>query len=148
MKRESLSAAVGRALVVETCMIANGGPVTSVAICDDRPAVRQSLSEMLLPLPSLTNIDSVNDGFALIDVCAAGAVDIVLIGIHQATPTGDEAINLLLGMAPSTPVIVIGSIADIDRLVAATNRGARGLLLWDSPDQNSPETTDDGPLGW
>jgi DNA-binding NarL/FixJ family response regulator len=148
VKHESLSAAAGRAIVIETCLLANGGPVTSVVICDDRPAVRQSLSEMLLPLPSLASIDSVTNGFALVDVCAGRAVDVVLIGVHDGNTTGEDAIGLLLGMAPASAVIVIGSANDIDLLAAAASRGARGLLLWDVPEWPRHGTQDGGPLVW
>jgi CheY-like chemotaxis protein len=148
VKHESLTAAAGRAIVIETCLLANGGPVTSVVICDDRPAVRQSLSEMLLPLPSLATIDSVTDGFALVDVCTGREVDIVLIGVHDANTTGEDAIGLLLGMAPATAVIIIGSANDIDLLAAVASRGARGLLLWDVPDWPGQGTQGHGPLVW
>jgi DNA-binding NtrC family response regulator len=148
VKHESLSAAAGRAAIVEACFLANGGPVTSVAICDDRPSVRQSLSEMLLPLRSLLTLDSVADGFALIDVCDAVIVDIVLIGVHNDSTTGQHAFDLLLGLRPETPVIVIGAATDVDMLAEITARGARGLLIWDEPEDSGAGTQDNGPLVW
>ena len=67
------------------------------------------------------------------DALAAEPVDLVLIGVHPASPTGQDAIGLVLGMHPSTVIIVVGSTGDIDVLAMAYIRGPRGLLLWEPP---------------
>jgi DNA-binding NarL/FixJ family response regulator len=112
--------------------------VTSVLICDDRPAVRRGLSDMLRPLRPVVESRCVSDGFALLDAYAAQPAEPVLIGIHPAAGAGAEAADLLLlGMYPTSAVIIVGSIADVGLLAAAYARGAQGLLFWD-PDQNHP----------
>jgi CheY-like chemotaxis protein len=141
-----MSAAGARALVTEICLLTSGGPATSILICDDRPEAAQSLSEMLLPLPSLVDASWVVDGFALVDAYAAQAVDLVLIGVHGDNKRGDEAIDLMLGMNPTAAIMVVGSVADVEPLAAAFGRGARGLLIWE-PDQSSDHHPD-GPLVW
>ena len=55
--------------------------------------------------------------------------DLVLVGIHPATPTGPEAIGLLLAMYPAAAVIIVGCITDIGLLATGYARGARGLAL-------------------
>ena len=60
-------------------------------------------------------------------------VDLVLIGVHADSHVGQEAIDLVLGMHPSTVVVVVGSAGDIDVLAPAYVRGARGMLLWETP---------------
>ena len=122
-----------RAIIVGICVFAGLGPPRSVLICDDRPAARQGLSELLRPLPSLLQIRCVSDGFAVVDALAAEPVDLVLIGVHPASPTGQDAIGLVLGMHPSTVIIVVGSASDTDVLTPAYIRGARGMLLWEPP---------------
>ena len=132
MTRNALTtmAAAGRALVTDTCLLAGTSRLTSVSICDDRPAVQRGVAWMLRPLPSLVDIDFFANGFALTDAFAGKPADLVLIGIHPASGVGTEATSLLLGMDPFAVVIVYGRTADIDVLAAAYIRGARGLLLW------------------
>jgi hypothetical protein len=73
-----------RAIIVGICAFAGLGPVRSALICDDRPAVRRGLAELLRPLPSMSEARCVSDGFAVVDVLAADPVDVVLIGVHSA----------------------------------------------------------------
>ena len=73
------------------------------------------------------------DGFAVVDALAADGVDVVLIGVHADSHVGQEAIDLVLGMHPSTVIMVVGSAGDIDVLAPAYVRGARGMLLWETP---------------
>ena len=122
-----------RAVLVGICVFAGLGPLRSVLICDDRPAARQGLSELLRPLPSLLETRCVSDGFAALDALTAEPVHLVLIGVHPASHTGQDAIGLVLGMHPSTVIIVVGSAADIDVLAPAYIGGPRGLLLWEPP---------------
>ncbi len=104
-----------RAIIVGICAFAGLGPPRSVLICDDRPAARQGLLELLRPLSSVSEIRCVSDGFSLVDAAAGEPVDLVL-GIH-----------------PSTVIIVVGSAGDIDVLARAYLRGPRGMLLWEPP---------------
>jgi DNA-binding NarL/FixJ family response regulator len=120
-----------RAIIVGICAFAGLGPPRSVLICDDRPAARQGLVELLRPLSSVSEIRCVADGFSLVDAVAGEPVDLVLIGVHRASQIGPEAIDLVLGMHPSTVIIVVGSAGDIDVLARAYLRGPRGMLLWE-----------------
>ena len=147
-QHDSTTAATARALLIEICLVANGGPVTSVLICDDRPTVAQGLSEMLQTLPSRVDVVCVRDGFALVDAYAATPADLVLIGVDGGNTEGDEAIGLLLGMNPSAVIVVVGSVVDLESLAAAYVRGARGLLLWEPDQMPRPEAQPDGPLVW
>jgi hypothetical protein len=146
-QHDSTTATTARALLMEICLLANGGPVTSVLICDGRPTVLQDLSEMLQPIPTLVDVACVPDGFVLADAYAAKPADLVLIGVDGGNTDGHEAIGLLLGMNPSAVIIIVGSVVDLKSLAAAYVRGARGLLLWE-PDQVYRPESPDGPLVW
>jgi DNA-binding NarL/FixJ family response regulator len=122
-----------RAILVGICAFAGLGPLRSVLICDDRPAARRGLAELLRPLPSRPQTRCVSDGFAVADALAAEGVDLVLIGVHPASRVGQEAIGLVLGLHPSTVIIVVGSPGDVDVLAPAYVGGARGMLLWETP---------------
>jgi DNA-binding NarL/FixJ family response regulator len=147
-RHDSTTATSARALLTEICLVANGGPVTSVLICDDRLTVTQGLSKMLRPLPSLLDVAWVRDGFALVDAYAGKPADLVLVGVDSGTTDGDQAIGLLLGMNPSAVIIVVGSVVDLQTLATAYVRGARGLLLWEPDPTTRPESHPDGPLAW
>jgi len=127
-----------RAVIIGICAFAGLGSVRSVLICDDRPTARQGLAELLRPLPSL-EIRCVADGFAVVDALAAEGVDLVLIGVHPASDVGLQAVDLVLGMHPSTVVVVVGSVGDLDVVVPAYLRGAQGLLLWEPAPRPGPD---------
>src|SRR6478735_4468302 len=122
-----------RAIFVGICAFAGLDPLRSVLICDDRPTARQGLAELLRPLPWLPETRCVADGFAAADALAADGADVVLIGVHADSHVGQEAIDLVRGMHPSAVVVVVGSAGDLDVLAAAYVRGARGMLLWETP---------------
>lgn len=125
------AASAGREMMAGIWTVASSRPLTSVLICDDRPAARQAMFEMLGALPGLSDILCVTEGFELVDAYAARPVDLVLIGIHRASTAGADATDLLLGLHPTAMVIVFGSVTETDILAAAYVRGARGLFLWD-----------------
>jgi len=130
-RANSLNAADSRNLIVDICLLAGRGPVTSVLVCDDRPAVRLALTEMLRPLPALLNTTGVSNGFALVDAHLAEPADLILIGFHDLGGSAQQAMSLILGMDPSVVIIIVGSVNDAELLVTAYVRGAHGLLLWD-----------------
>jgi len=74
-----------RAIIVGICAFAGLGPPRSVLICDDRPAARQGLVELLRPLSSVSEIRCVADGFSIVDAVAGEPIDLVLIGVHRAS---------------------------------------------------------------
>jgi hypothetical protein len=131
MTRAPLTAAAARSIVVEICHLAIDRPVTSVIICDHRALARRALAQMLHPLGSLKEIICVSDGFLLVDAYCRRPVDIVLIGVDRFGDCGGEAIVLQLAMHPHSVIITVGAASDADLLVAATMKGARGLLIWD-----------------
>jgi len=143
MKREPLTAAAARSVVVDICQLTVNGPATSIIVCERRLSAQYSLLEMLRPLRTLSEIICVRDGFALMDAYSARAVDVVLIGIDRSSHVGLEAIGLQRAMHPHSVIIAVGAATDVDLLAAAIVDGARGLLIWD-PEQ--PRA--DGPHNW
>ena len=147
-RHDSTTAAAARALVTEIFLLASGGPVTSVLICDDRTTAAQGLSQMLQPMPTLGDITCVHDAFALADAYEAKSVDLVLIGVHPGSKLGHEAIGLMLGLNPTAVIIVIGSVVDAEALAAVFVQGARGLVVWEPDQASTPDGDTDGPLVW
>jgi hypothetical protein len=67
------------------------------------------------------------------DALAAEPVDLLLIGVHPASHTGQQAVGLVLGMYPSTVIIVVGSAADIEVLGQAYRPRPWGISPWETP---------------
>ena len=147
-QHESTTAAAARALVAQIFLLATGNQVTSILICDDRPAAAQDLSRLLQPLPMLADSICVHDPFALADCYARRAVDLVVIGVHSGSRLGQDAIGLTLGLNPTAVIIVVGAARDADALAAVFVRGARGLVVWEPDQASSPAGENGGPLVW
>jgi len=128
---EYLMAAANARAYITAMSISAGKPVGSVLICDNRTHARDDLSDMLLSVRPAVTVRCVADGFALVDAHAARPADLVLVGIHGGNLIGAEAVTLQRSMYPETPVLVIGSKADLTVLIAAYCRGAQGMLIWD-----------------
>ena len=94
------AASNARSYITAATMVAGRAPVTSVLICDDRPAVLRGLSEMLGPLRPVIDKRCVTDGFALVDAYTARPAELVLIGVHPGTGTGADGHRSAAGPAP------------------------------------------------
>ncbi len=115
--------------------------MTSVLICDDRPAVREVLAGLLAPGASVVAVGAGGDGSGVLDAFAARPAGLVLIGVHRGSSSGPELVDLLLGLYPWVAVIVFGGLADAAPLASAMGRGARGLMLWDAQHRHRPPTS-------
>jgi DNA-binding NarL/FixJ family response regulator len=124
-------------------------PMTSVLICDDRPAVREVLTGLLAPGASVVAVAAGGAGPGVLAAFAARPAGLVLIGVYRGSSSGPDAVDVLLGLYPWVAVIVFGGPADAALLVAAMARGARGLMLWDPQRRHRPTTnrTPRGPAG-
>ena len=109
------------------------------------------MSAQLTLAKAAVDITYTDDSFALVDQFVAISPAVVLIGIRRGKPSGMDALDLLLSLHPSAPVIAFGVAPDSALLALAISRGARGIMLCDvdrpdgSADQLSPAPV--GP-GW
>ena len=120
-------------------------PTAKVLIHDHRSSARQALSAQLSSSQTVVDITCTEDGFALVDHFTAHQPAIVLIGIRRGDPTGMHALDLLLSLHPSAPVIVFGVASDNALLAVAVSHGARGILLWDVDKRGSSTDSVLGP---
>jgi DNA-binding NarL/FixJ family response regulator len=107
-----------------------------VLAADDHPLARAGLEQLLGTL----------DGIALLGVAASAdeavrlaveqAPDVVLMDIEMPGKDGIEATRDLLAQRPGTPVVVLTSFSDRERILAALDAGAVGYVLKDvQPDE-------------
>ncbi|HEX5617979.1 MAG TPA: response regulator transcription factor [Solirubrobacteraceae bacterium] len=108
----------------------------SVLAADDHPLARAGLQQLLGTL----------DGIALVGVAASAdeavrlavehAPDVVLMDIEMPGKDGIQATRELLAERPGTPVVILTSFSDRDRILAALDAGAVGYVLKDAqPDE-------------
>jgi len=109
-------------------------PVRKVVLCDERASTSGSFLGQLHLMPPGIDITCVADGFALVDAYTRSPPDLVLIGMQRGRRGDMQALDFLLGLHPTAVVIGYGTSQDIDHMVEAVTRGARGLMVWD-PDQ-------------
>lgn len=126
---DNTAAQAGRDVLTSIWTVMGSAPLTSVLVFDDRPTALQAMSDLLRPLPGLSQIRCVTKGSALINALAAHDVDLVLIGIHHGSTVGSAAISLLLALHPTADVIVIGSATELDVLAAAYVRGEAAAAM-------------------
>ena len=107
-------------------------PVTRVLICDERPMTSLALATTVRATLPLAEIECVTDGFQLADAFAGKRATVVLIGYQPGRSGGAQATDLLLSLHPSAAVIAFGAPDASALLAAAMDRGARGLMLWES----------------
>ena len=82
----------------------------------------------------------VADGRDLVSAYEANPTAQILIGVHAGSTFGADAFDLLIGTHPTAPMIIFGSMKDIDLLARVYARGAIGLLLWELGDPWSAPT--------
>ncbi len=98
-------------------------------ICDDRVAARSALTRRL---SNFTIVAAVPDGRSALDVLLTGMPDIVLIGLHRDSSSGQQAMRMVLDTHPLAVVVVFGSVGDARVLAAAVGDGASGVMQWDT----------------
>jgi DNA-binding NarL/FixJ family response regulator len=58
--------------------------------------------------------------------------DVVFIGLHRDSSSGQNAMRMVLDAHPSAVVVVVGAVGDAPVLAAAVTNGASGVMLWDA----------------
>lgn len=98
-------------------------------ICDDRVAARRELTRRLA---HFTVVAAVPDGRSALEALLTGLPDVVLIGVHRDSLSGEHAMHLVLDTYPAAVVVVFGAAHDSRALAAAVANGASGVMRWDA----------------
>ncbi|CAN5325281.1 response regulator transcription factor [soil metagenome] len=106
--------------------------MTRVLIVDDRRRVRESLRTMLVGVPGVSHVGTVDGAEELFERYAHERPNVVLIGSQRAVATGVETVRRLLSSDPRAAVLVFGAPDDAPGVSAAVACGARGYLRWDA----------------
>jgi DNA-binding NarL/FixJ family response regulator len=106
--------------------------MTSVVVVDDHRLVRAGLRTIIDASPDLEVVGEAGDGAQAVTVVGETAPDVVLMDLSMPGVDGIEAIRRLRAAGLQSPVVVLTSFAEAERVRSALEAGAVGYLLKDS----------------
>lgn len=106
--------------------------MTTVVLVDDHPLVRAGLRGIIEATGDITVVGEAADGREAVDVVSATHPDVVLMDLSMPVMDGVEATATLRDHGIPSPVVVLTSFVEHERVTAAINAGAVGYLLKDS----------------
>jgi len=106
--------------------------MTTVVVVDDHRLVRAGLRTIIDASDDLRVVGEAADGAEAVVVVGDLGPDVVLMDLSMPGVAGVEAIRRLRAAGTTSPVVVLASFAEADRVRAAVGAGAIGYLLKDS----------------
>ena len=106
--------------------------MTTVVVVDDHRLVRAGLRTIIDASGDLRVVGEAGDGAEAVTVVGELAPDVVLMDLSMPGVGGIEAIRRLRASGATSPVVVLTSFAEADRVRDAVEAGAIGYLLKDS----------------
>ncbi|KRC87356.1 LuxR family transcriptional regulator [Terrabacter sp. Root85] len=106
--------------------------MTTVVVVDDHRLVRAGLRTIIDASDDLRVVGEAADGAEAVVVVGDLGPDVVLMDLSMPGVDGVEAIRRLRAAGTTSPVVVLTSFAEADRVRAAVEAGAIGYLLKDS----------------
>lgn len=104
-----------------------------IAIVDDKPTTRNSLSEKLAASGKVTVVFTAVHGKDFTDKLKINPVDVALVDIEMPEMDGIEAVGAASELSPTTKFIMLTVFDDEDKIFEAIRAGACGYLLKDEP---------------
>jgi DNA-binding NarL/FixJ family response regulator len=107
-----------------------------VVLAEDHRLVRAGLARLLATAADVDVVGEASDGAEAIELVASTQPDVVLMDLSMPNVDGIEATRAILAEHEDVQVVVLTSLADRDRILAALDAGAIGYLLKDAePDE-------------
>jgi len=110
--------------------------VIRVLLAEDHGLVRAGLERLLATAADVEVVGSASDGAEAVELAASTRPDVVLMDLSMPNVDGIEATRQILAADGEAQVVVLTSVTDRERILAALDAGAIGYLLKDAePDE-------------
>jgi len=106
-----------------------------VLLVEDHGLVRAGLERLLSRVEDVEVVGGAADGAEAIRLVADTNPDVVLMDLSMPNVDGIEATRKIVAARPQAQVVVLTSVIDRERILAALDAGAVGYLLKDSEPQ-------------
>ena len=107
-----------------------------VLLAEDHGLVRAGLERLLATVEDIEVVGGAADGAEAVDLAATTQPDVILMDLSMPGMDGIEATRRIVAARDGVQVVVLTSMNDRERILAALDAGAVGYLLKDSePDE-------------
>jgi DNA-binding NarL/FixJ family response regulator len=106
--------------------------VIRVLLAEDHSLVRAGLERLLATADDIEVVGGAADGAEAVTLAAETSPDVVLMDLSMPNLDGIEATRAILGENERVQIVILTSLSDRDRILAALDAGAVGYLLKDS----------------
>jgi DNA-binding NarL/FixJ family response regulator len=106
--------------------------VIRVLLAEDHSLVRAGLERLLATADDIEVVGGAADGAEAVTLAAETSPDVVLMDLSMPNLDGIGATRAILGENERVQIVVLTSLSDRDRILAALDAGAIGYLLKDS----------------
>jgi DNA-binding NarL/FixJ family response regulator len=106
--------------------------VIRVLLAEDHGLVRAGLERLLATVVDVEVVGSASDGAEAVELAAETKPDVVLMDLSMPNVDGIEATRQILAADGAAQVVVLTSVSDRERILAALDAGAIGYLLKDA----------------
>jgi DNA-binding NarL/FixJ family response regulator len=106
--------------------------VIRVLVAEDHPLVRSALEKLLAASGDLEVVGTAANGREAVELAAAARPDVVLMDLSMPELDGVEATRAIVAAGGAAQVVVLTSLAEPERVLAALDAGAVGYLLKDA----------------
>lgn len=103
-----------------------------VLLVDDHPVVRDGLAAIIETEPGFSVVASASDAAQALAACEASAPELALVDLLLPDMDGIQLTALLRQRWPELRVLLLTSVAEVQRARAALDAGAQGYLLKDA----------------
>jgi NarL family two-component system response regulator LiaR len=105
----------------------------SIMIVDDHPIMREALRTALAEEPGFQVVCDASDGMEAVERAQEYSPDVILMDLLMRGMDGLEAINRIIENNPQARVMVVTSLEDEEKILAAIQAGALGYFPKTAP---------------